>query len=671
MRVGLREFLTLGVKFFNALNKSITIKAPNSMPVDYTLNLPSGLVASGIGYFAVDSLGNSSFTTTVSGVIRPFITNLNGLPNVSNHLGAIAYVSDVFGSTQIGALAISNGSTWKLVGTEDIFNSTPTYTNASLILNNLNIGGSSDIYRTVTPSTTNLTGIAGGYHGRKVSIWFDTRSSGSGNFNVLFENSASLEANRIAQTGDRTFFTSNQNKIYKLDFIYDGISQRWQLTNLPLQDVGIASFKGSVFAAGSLYAVTGGIVLPDYTLATAAALDSRTYTFMSDIKGSWGVGGLARWTGSTWIDLDGRVATTSGLYRSVSSDRTLSGNDKGCVVDVDASTGTKNIILPDSTLVGDSWKCYVGKSDSVSNSVNILTSGLDTIDGITRLSLTRQYQRVFLGSNGSGRFMVFATVPGRSSVLTDWLTRVGTAGGSVNSIRQTAIENLIQTLENNSLLSKFSYLLIYNGTDGFTGCNVPLIRPVGVGNATFVNLVAGDRSSGGLLGSDNKYVDTGFNPQTWVSSINEVSLIKYIDQDILHGSYYFGSFSSTGSVKRFHGGWITDGVGDGESGIGTVTLNSPVISLANMLTYTRTSGSLYQFYRNTSLIGTSTSTNTDTTPLNNTLYDLALNFNGSPTAFNIGVTASLIAVVNSGLENSQVSILNSAFSTCHNSLKLA
>ena len=75
------------------------------------------------------------------------------------------------------------------------------------------------------------------------------------------------------------------------------------------------------------------------------------------------------------------------------------------------------------------------------------------------------------------------TAPALAAEVTAYVSAVEALGGTVNTARRTALNALIQGLSADGLLSKVRYLLIYNACDGFTGCNVPLLRPVGLGNA--------------------------------------------------------------------------------------------------------------------------------------------------------------------------------------------
>lgn len=398
----------------------------------------------------------------------------------------------------------------------------------------------------------------------------------------------------------------------------------------------------------------------------------------SDARWSGGIGSLVRSNGTNWLDQDGRIVNTQGLHRSISTDYTLTANDRQCFFEINASTGPKTLILPDAVTAGNGWRAWFGKSDFTNNAVTLLKSGINTIEqAFTRISLTTSLSRCFVGCDGISNFYVLSgnsySVTGASvtAYISNWLNAVRTLGGDANSSRQSALTILLKTLESYGLLSALVYLIIYNATDGFSGCNVPLIRPAGLGNALLVNLVPGDRGDGGLIGSPGRYVGTLINPRNVITSVNSCTILQYHDLDPIHDNYYFGGVYTTPTISRFHAGWATDGITSVENGIGSFFVAIPPSDPTGLILATRRSATDFEIYINGASVAQSSSPNTETLPMNGELFSLALNANGSPISNNVGVRASMFAVINAGVTSEEVAILNDALTACHASLKAA
>jgi len=139
------------------------------------------------------------------------------------------------------------------------------------------------------------------------------------------------------------------------------------------------------------------------------------------------------------------------------------------------------------------------------------------------------------------------TLPPRE--VRNWRDRVAVAGGSCTQaffptrdyVRSLRCAGAWQVMSNNGLIMPFA-------TDNFTGVMVPLIAPSGVVPSN-VNFVSGDYSlATGLnpgLGNSTKYVNTNYNPSTWLSlSSAQISLYSREDRGLGSG----GNFPLTTGV---------------------------------------------------------------------------------------------------------------------------
>ena len=147
---------------------------------------------------------------------------------------------------------------------------------------------------------------------------------------------------------------------------------------------------------------------------------------------------------------------------------------------------------------------------------------------------------------GAFKFTQFAaTGSALHSYTQSWVDRVITAGGTVSSARQTVVNTFVIGLITDGLLdgttianSIIKYFLLL-ASDGFAGCNVPLIDAASAGNASLNNFVSGDYSSAGLTGnSSSKSVLTNFYPDPSLSSDNGALLGIYTSAGAITAAFF-------------------------------------------------------------------------------------------------------------------------------------
>ena len=158
---------------------------------------------------------------------------------------------------------------------------------------------------------------------------------------------------------------------------------------------------------------------------------------------------------------------------------------------------------------------------------------------------------------GGMKFSRFAAV-GLHSYTQSWVNRTTTAGGSISIARQSAVDNFVRGLISAGLVngttlssSVLKYFLLF-ASDGFVGCNVPLIDVSSVGNATLTNFVSGDYDSTGLTGDGStKFVNTLFNPSLHLSSNTSGSMGQFSSAGAIGSSVSIFGCQEAGTVLRF------------------------------------------------------------------------------------------------------------------------
>ena len=89
--------------------------------------------------------------------------------------------------------------------------------------NNYVISNDADVFRISTDASRNITGIAGGWDGRKIKII----NVGSFQLNLVHQSGSSDAANRIIMDSS---LDANIAANSVVDLIYDGTTSRWRLT---------------------------------------------------------------------------------------------------------------------------------------------------------------------------------------------------------------------------------------------------------------------------------------------------------------------------------------------------------------------------------------------------------------------------------------------------------
>lgn len=241
--------------------------------------------------------------------------------------------------------------------------------------------------------------------GYLVSHWMVVGGVGGGatTINVLAgENIAAGDAVYISQgaaDGGRT-----AGSAYKLDATNDN-----RIDFIGIAQAAISSGSaGKVLVIGEAAGFTGLVEgLPVYASVTTPGSYQTTAPTGS---GQWIIQ-LGTATATTKLSINGsgsatasKIAQFSGSYlnrSSVSSNTILTNNND--VVLVSAASGAISITLPSPS---DGKLIYVKKTDSTVNAVNIIPSGIDTIDGNPRYSLLGQYDAVQMISDGTNWFII-------------------------------------------------------------------------------------------------------------------------------------------------------------------------------------------------------------------------------------------------------------------------
>lgn len=105
-------------------------------------------------------------------------------------------------------------------------------------------------------------------------------------------------------------------------------------------------------------------------------------------------------------------------YLAVSANTTLNAFHERQLIDVNATSAAITVTLPTASTVGAGWWLEIGKNDASANLVTISRSGSDTINGVTSIQLSAQYQTVILLSKGGTSWAVVAAYD-------NWVRAVG------------------------------------------------------------------------------------------------------------------------------------------------------------------------------------------------------------------------------------------------------
>ena len=91
-----------------------------------------------------------------------------------------------------------------------------------------------------------------------------------------------------------------------------------------------------------------------------------------------------------------------------SADYTITADDHGKLLPMDASGANRTFTLPDpANEVGEGWICYPGRTDSSSNTVTIQRSGTATINGATSVTIDNQFDYVLIRCDGTNFTMIY------------------------------------------------------------------------------------------------------------------------------------------------------------------------------------------------------------------------------------------------------------------------
>jgi len=119
-------------------------------------------------------------------------------------------------------------------------------------------------------------------------------------------------------------------------------------------------------------------------------------SFSGGISGSGsGTSGTSGYSGIDGVVGSGRLVTKTSSYTITTGDQ---------IIIADAASGEINITLP--TAVGSTGTYYTVKRINTSNSVTIVTTSSQLIDGGSTVVLSTQYQSVTVVSNGSNWFII-------------------------------------------------------------------------------------------------------------------------------------------------------------------------------------------------------------------------------------------------------------------------
>lgn len=243
------------------------------------------------------------------------------------------------------------------------------------------------------------------YSGYAVSRWMVVGGTGGGAVTVSIlagENLAAGDAVYISQgvaDGGRT-----AGRAYKLDATNDN---RIDFIGFATKAISSGS-SGRAQVIGEFLGFSGLTSgLPVYaSVTTPGSYQTSTPT----VGGQWIIQ-LGTATATTKLSINGsgsatasKIAQFSGAYvnRSSVSSNTILTNNSDAVL-VSAASGAVSITLPSPS---NGKLIYVKKTDSTSNAVNIIPSGVDTIDGNPRYSLLGQYDTVQMVSDGTNWFII-------------------------------------------------------------------------------------------------------------------------------------------------------------------------------------------------------------------------------------------------------------------------
>lgn len=218
----------------------------------------------------------------------------------------------------------------------------------------------------------------------------------------------------------------------------------------------------------------------------------------------------------------------------------------------------------------------------------------------------------------------------------DWISRVNVAGGGSLHHNQVGLHKFVFNCYANGLrdVTNASHLIRYflpiNKSNSFTGCNVPLWAPSGVGNATLNNYVSGDWTSDGLAGNGStKYADTGFNPSTHLAT-NSACLFLWISSLSLTATQERIGARNTSTAPRIAVYYSSTAYG-GQSGDEAIAATGTTLQ-AGFTIVNRNSATYLETVNNTTVSTNTTNNGTVGMPSHN-IYLAARNSEGSPDGY--------------------------------------
>jgi hypothetical protein len=200
-----------------------------------------------------------------------------------------------------------------------------------------------------------------------------------------------------------------------------GAAKEWATTTGAAVDT--SEFSAKEYAQG--ITATGGSA-KDWAQKTSAAVTGSSYSAKEHAQGTQTLGQAGGGSSKSWATYTGgtvddteysskyyaeQAATTASvalgndvLFKVFGdSPVTLTSSEKGKVISCDCTSGAIAITLPQisALTLTTPFPLIIKKTDSTANAVTITRAGTDTIDGSTSISLTLQYEGVFLFAEDS------------------------------------------------------------------------------------------------------------------------------------------------------------------------------------------------------------------------------------------------------------------------------
>jgi peptidoglycan hydrolase-like protein with peptidoglycan-binding domain len=356
----------------------------------------------------------------------------------------------------------------------------------------------------------------------------------------------------------------------------------------------------------------------------------------------------------------GGIASTS-----ITSNHTFTSADVQHDWFIDATAGNITITLPTAASVG-AVSSVIGfqKSDSSANTVTILTSGGDTINGGTSYTLKEAHQAVNFNSNGSNAYNGYAATPTIDGILAQnyntplynhWIVEGNLF--DVLTMHGITFENPVADtiIRNNSVFSPLTGDTngdgVVDGSDGFTSTE-PSINPWGQSSDMIE-----DNVSGGVTAAYQLSTATG-TPQT----LNNVSYTPTLAN--YENEYQGTSFNPLSNsdilgdlLLKPNGGLDTDNSGTADLGDVGALGTSATNGFYDFNGDATSSSFLIPTLSNVSGVGTSTTSanlNVDTDTDNGTIYYVVSTSASIPTATQI--IAGEDASGNSAVDHASIAV---------------